>query len=140
VALWKKLALKPGGELTILDAPPDFSVGELPEGATVTPGAPATVQAHAQGEIVLAFFSRMTSLRGALPALGERIFPDGALWTAWPRRAAGQESDISERDIRALALSLGLVDVKVAAIEENWSGLRLVWRREHRHAQGAPRE
>jgi hypothetical protein len=74
-----------------------------------------------------------------LPGLAERIFPAGALWVAWPRRAAGHESDIRESDIRALALPLGLVDVKVAAIGEDWSGLRLVWRAERRQAAPAER-
>ena len=138
--LWKKLGLRPGGQLTLLDAPPDFSVGGLPEGATVARGAPATLEAHAQGEVVLAFFGELASLRGALPALGEKVFPDGAMWIAWPRRAARHESDITDNEIRGLALPLGLVDVKVAALSEDWSGLRLVWRRENRHARGLPRE
>lgn len=53
---------------------------------------------------------------------------------AWPRRAAGHESDIRDSDIRDLALPLGVVDVKVAAVDEDWSGLRLMWRRELRGA------
>ncbi len=71
-------------------------------------------------------------LRAGVPELGHRIFPAGAIWVAWPRRAGGHESDIREQDIRDLALPLGLVDVKVAALDEDWSGLRLVWRKEHR--------
>jgi hypothetical protein len=59
------------------------------------------------------------------------------LGVAWPRRAAGHLSDIRERDIRDLALPLGLLDVKVAALDEDWSGLRLVWRRERRQTSGA---
>ena len=73
-------------------------------------------------------------MRESLPALAERIFPDGAVWIAWPRRADGRDSDIREQDIRELALALGLVDVKVAALDEHWSGLRLVWRVERRGA------
>jgi len=72
-----------------------------------------------------------------LRALSRRIHPDGAIWVAWPRRAGGADSDIREQDIRDAALALGLVDVKVAAIEERWSGLRLVWRRELRAAAAA---
>jgi hypothetical protein len=56
---------------------------------------------------------------------------------AWPRRAAGHESDIREQDIRTAALPLGLVGVKVAALDEDWSGLRLVWRKERRQAPPA---
>jgi hypothetical protein len=68
--------------------------------------------------------------------LGRRVFPAGAVWVAWPRKAAGHTSDILEQTIRDVALPLGLVDVKVAAIDRDWSGLRLVWRRELRG--GAP--
>ena len=58
----------------------------------------------------------------------QRIYPSGALWAAWPRRAGGHESDITDSVIRDWALELGVVDVKVAAIDADWSGMRLVWR------------
>ncbi len=63
-----------------------------------------------------------------LPALAGRIFPDGAVWAAWPRRAGGHTSDITENVVREHALAMGLVDVTVAAIDADWSGLRMVWR------------
>jgi hypothetical protein len=88
-------------------------------------------------EIIVAFVSELERLRERIPALGQRIFPAGAIWIAWPRRAAGHESDIREQDIRAAALPLGLVDVKVAALDEDWSGLRLLWRVERRQASQA---
>ena len=68
--------------------------------------------------------------------LAPRIFPAGALWVAWPRRAAGHESDIRDNDVRSASLPLGLVDVKVAALDEDWSGLRLVWRADRRETSG----
>jgi hypothetical protein len=64
--------------------------------------------------------------------LARRIFPAGGLWLAWPRRAGGHDSDITENGLRDVALPLGIVDNKVAAIDEDWSGLRVVWRVEHR--------
>ncbi|MBU1587581.1 MAG: DUF3052 domain-containing protein, partial [Actinobacteria bacterium] len=64
--------------------------------------------------------------------LGDRIRPAGALWIAWPRKAAGHVSDVTENLLREIALPLGLVDNKVATIDPDWSGLRLVWRRENR--------
>jgi len=85
-------------------------------------------------DVIVAFFSALEPLRERVPALGARIFPAGAIWVAWPRRAGGHDSDIREQDIRDLALPLGLVDVKVAALDEHWSGLRLVWRRERRQS------
>jgi hypothetical protein len=84
--------------------------------------------------VLVSFHRRLATLERGLPRLGLAIFPDGAVWIAWPRRAGGHQSDIRDNDIRALALALGLVDVKVAALDEDWSGLRLVWRRERRSA------
>jgi len=77
---------------------------------------------------VIAFFSAAAELPDRLPGLVERIFPSGALWAAWPRRAGGHESDITDAVLRACALELGVVDVKVAAIDTDWSALRFVWR------------
>jgi hypothetical protein len=65
-------------------------------------------------------------------ALGQAIFPAGMVWIAWPRKAGGHVSDISENGIRDVVLPHGLVDVKVAALDEDWSGLKVVWRREKR--------
>ncbi len=129
--LAKKLGCRPGGRLLTLDAPVRFLVPDLPEGCTRR----ALEQGEAAGEpgdVVVAFFAALTELVAALGGLGKSIFPAGALWIAWPRRAAGHDSDIREQDIRDLALPLGLVDVKVAALAEDWSGLRLVWRTERR--------
>jgi hypothetical protein len=60
------------------------------------------------------------------------IFPDGGLWVAWPKRASGVETDMHEGVLREVALPLGLVDNKVCAIDEVWTGMRVVWRRERR--------
>jgi hypothetical protein len=60
------------------------------------------------------------------------VFPSGGLWVAWPKRASGVQTDMHEGVVREVALPLGLVDNKVCAIDETWSGLRVVWRREHR--------
>jgi Protein of unknown function (DUF3052) len=131
--LLKKLGCKPGGRLLTRRAPPGWTAAELPSDAissSLADGQPA----GAAGDVVLAFFSSRGELVAELPPLGQSIFPDGALWVAWPRRAAGHDSDIREQDIRDAALPLGLVDVKVAALGEHWSGLRLVWRRERRRA------
>jgi hypothetical protein len=133
--LWKKLGVGAGDALLLVDAPRDWTVADLPEGATVARGA-APERDAAPREIVVAFFSTLGAMRQNISDLARGIFPAGALWVAWPRRAAGHESDIREQDIRSLALPLGLVDVKVAALDEDWSGLRLVWRRERR---GAPK-
>ena len=117
-------------------APAGWSVSELPpDTRTGNLGDPA----GAPEDVVLAFFTSHAELMTAIAELGTAIFPDGALWVAWPRRAAGHDSDIREQDIRDQALPLGLVDVKVAALGEDWSGLRLVWRKEHRERRHTPK-
>ena len=78
--------------------------------------------------MVVSFFASKQELAGRLPGLVERIYPAGALWLAWPRRAAGHVSDITDNIVREHALALGVVDVKIAAIDDDWSGQRLVWR------------
>jgi hypothetical protein len=131
--LWHKLGFKPDTEVLLIDAPARWSI----------PGAPAQLslareasgaRTSARAQAVIAFFDALGGLHEGLPALAERIFPDGALWIVWPRRAGGHDSDIREQDIRDVALALGLVDVKVAALDDDWSGLRLVWRVERRRA------
>jgi hypothetical protein len=130
--LWKKLGCKPGGRLLTRAAPPGWAVPELPDGTTLTTLGEGEAAGGAS-DAVVAFFASRAELATEIPSLGGSIFPDGALWIAWPRRAAGHSSEIREQDIRDEALPLGLVDVKVAALGEDWSGLRLVWRKERRH-------
>ncbi len=134
--LWRKLGLRQGEALILLDPPPGWRVPDLPDGIT-TNVETAARGARTPAQTILAFFSAAAELAPSVPALAERIFPDGAIWVAWPRRAGGHRSDIHEQDIRDVALPLGLVDVKVAALDRDWSGLRLVWRRERRHASEA---
>jgi hypothetical protein len=82
--------------------------------------------------VVIAFFRAEAEIAARLPSLAQRVFPGGAVWAAWPRRAAGHMSDITDNVVRRYGLELGLVDVKIAAIDDDWSGLRLVWRTENR--------
>jgi Protein of unknown function (DUF3052) len=129
--LAKKLGVKAGGRLLTHGAPAGWCVEALPEGAA-SGVLGAGEAAGGPGDVVVAFIRSRGELAAVLMGPGRSIFPDGALWVAWPRRAAGHESDVRERDIRDAALPLGLVDVKVAALGEHWSGLRLVWRTERR--------
>jgi len=121
-----KLGLKPGHRVALVARPDGWSLSDPPAG--LVDAGPADEPA----DVVIAFCRFAAELGERLPALGKRIFPAGAIWVAWPRRAAGHTSDITDNVIREVALPLGLVDVKVAAIDEDWSGLRLVWRVEHR--------
>jgi hypothetical protein len=79
-------------------------------------------------DLVISFFTAADELPRRLPGLAERIYPAGALWVAWPRRAGGYRSDITDNVVRAYALPLGIVDVKVAALDADWSAQRYVWR------------
>ena len=122
-----KLGLRPGQRVHLHHPPPGWDLADPPDGLVdAGPDGPA--------DLIIAFFSAATDIAGGLGGLARRIYPDGALWVAWPRRAGGHHSDITDTVIRALALPLGLVDVKVAAIDDDWSGLRLVWRVANRPA------
>jgi hypothetical protein len=128
--LWDKLGFAADAGVLLIDAPRDFLIAGAPERLAIAREAGG--ERDSPAEAIIAFFAELAGLRARLPGLAERIFPGGALWVAWPRRAAGCDSDIREQDIRDTALPLGLVDVKVAALEARWSGLRLVWRVERR--------
>jgi hypothetical protein len=122
--LAKKLGIKPGHRLALLRAPDRWAVPDLPDG--VTEGAPEGA------DVVVAFHRDAAELAAGIEALGQAIYPDGMVWIAWPRKAGGHQSDITENGIRDVVLPLGLVDVKVAALDDDWSGLKVVWRREKR--------
>ncbi len=103
------------------DPPAGWTLEELPPAAELADAA-------AGADVVIAFFREAAELDARLPDLAESIFPPAALWIAWPRRAGGHPSDLTDTVIRDRALPLGIVDVKVAAIDGDWSGLRFVWR------------
>ncbi len=78
------------------------------------------------------FTKSAAELRAQLPKLKEAIHPNGMIWVSWPKKSSGVATDVTEDTIRAVALPLGLVDVKVCAVDEIWSGLKLVIRKELR--------
>lgn len=93
---------------------------------------PDVIKADGGPADIVIWFVRTAAELADTAELGDRIFPAGALWIAWPRKAAGHTSDVTENLIREAVLPLGLVDIKVAAIDDNWSGLKIVWRKENR--------
>lgn len=119
----KKLGIKPGVRLVVVGADGAWSFAEPLDGVERVAEGPT--------DVALVFVRSEVELAG-LTAWGEWIFPAGSLWIAWPRKAAGHVSDVTENAIRDGALELGLVDVKVAAIDTDWSGLKLMWRKENR--------
>jgi hypothetical protein len=124
--LAKKLQIRPGDVVALVAPPRGWTVPDLPEGARIrrTLGSGA--------EVVIAFVRRAAELDGVLSAVSGVLGPDDAVWFLWPRRAAGHESDVTDNGVRQAVLRTGLVDVKVAAVGEDWSGLRFVWRKELR--------
>ena len=110
--------------------PPAPSAGRL--GADRPPDGLAGPDPDRAADVILAFFTSASEIGEQIAELARRIYPAGALWVAWPRRAGGHRSDITDTVIREYALPIGLVDVKVAAVDDDWSGLRVVWRTEHR--------
>jgi len=126
--LVRKLGVKEGMRVAWLDAPEGFValLDPLPDGLRV--------RASARGKLDLAvcFATRRAVLARRLPGLREAIRPDGMVWAAWPKKASGVATDITEDVVREIALPLGLVDVKVCAIDATWSGLKLVIRKELR--------
>ncbi|TFG71804.1 MAG: DUF3052 family protein [Solirubrobacterales bacterium] len=124
----KKLGIKEGSVVAFPSAPPDFAVtlGALPDAVVVKAAARAPL------DVIVVFVRREAELRRRIEALGRAIHPAGGLWIAWPKRASGVPTDVTEDVVREVGLPLGLVDNKVCAIDETWSGLRLVWRLENR--------
>jgi hypothetical protein len=122
--LVRKLGIKPGARIALLGAPKGFddTLGELPAGVELRRNARGTF------DVLLAFFSRSVELERRLPALRAALDPAGGLWIGWPKRASGVTTDVTEGVVRDLGLAAGLVDNKVCAIDQTWSGLRLVYR------------
>jgi hypothetical protein len=126
--LVEKLDLKPGSKAHLRGAPPGYLelLAPLPDGVVLRPSLRAPV------EFIQAFFDQERKLARDLPALRDRLIRGGCLWISWPKRASGVTTDITEDVVRRLALANGLVDVKVCAVDEVWSGLKLMFRRSDR--------
>lgn len=121
--LHRKLGVKPGSRVLISAAPPGFALDAVPRDVTLHTRAGASAY-----DVVLAFCPDWRRLRTRLPALTPKITTAGALWIAWPKKSGPLVSDLDENVVRDAALDIGLVDVKVAAIDTTWSGLKLVRR------------
>ncbi|MCU1491221.1 MAG: hypothetical protein JWM85_2626 [Acidimicrobiaceae bacterium] len=137
----RKLGLADGGELLLLGAPSGWVPSDLPPTveSRVLQRPPNHDEVLGPKSVIVAFFWTAADYRQQLPALARAIFPSASLWAAWPRRAGGHQSDLTDGVVREPALLLGLVDNKVAALDADWSALRLVWRKELRHAPAPPR-
>jgi hypothetical protein len=126
--LSKKLGIKPGSKVHLVEAPPGHRklLAPLPEGVEFVPHLTETT------DLVHCFSTRKAELKKRLPTIRKKIRADAVVWVSWPKKAAHVVTDLTEDAVRGLALPLGLVDVKVCAIDNVWSGLKLVVRKELR--------
>ena len=132
----KKLGLKDGQNALFVAVPPELEwLQGIANFASVVASAEPPSELPEDLDIVHAFFSQSADLASAMPKLMAAIQQDGMIWISWPKRASRRPTDITEDVVRAVALPIGLVDVKVAAIDEVWSGLKLVIRKQLRHRQ-----
>ena len=130
--LVRKLGIAEGVRVALLAAPANFAItlGDLPPGATTTNRLAGTQLF----DVIVAFVKARDDLAPRIATARAKLTPAGGLWIAWPKKSSGVVTDMTEDAIREVALPTGLVDNKVCAIDETWSGLRLVLRRELRPA------
>jgi hypothetical protein len=128
--LARKLGIGEGDEVALIGAPERFedTLGELPDVASLH----TDLADDARYDVILAFITQRSELEAELPRLRIRMAPACGLWIAWPKRASRVPTDVTDQVIRDVVLPTGLVDNKVCAIDETWSGLRLVIRKQNR--------
>jgi len=117
----KKLGIKPGHRVLLLSAPDPFEL-DLPDDVKVGRAA------RGKADVIVSFHTERADLARRMPRLRDTMEPAAGLWIAWPKRASKVPTDLTEDVVRELALANRLVDNKVAALDEEWSGLRLVIR------------
>ena len=120
----QKLGIKAGARVALVRAPEGFekTLDPLPDGVSLR------AQARGHHEVVVFFATRRAELERRFDALSRAIVPAGGLWIAWPKRTANVATDLSENHVREVGLAHGLVDNKVCAVDDVWSGLRFVYR------------
>ena len=126
--LTKKLGIRPGHRIATVNEPSEFRglLVDLPDDATLDGNL------DHKPDITVGFFNDAAELEARLPDLGQAAFPDRVIWLAWPKKTSGVATDLTGDVVRATVLRTHLVDVKVCAISDTWSGLKVVWRKEHR--------
>ena len=120
----RKLGFKPGTRYLLVGAPPDYgrTLGALPGGCTA--GRPRDTGL----DLIQLFTPSAKVLASRFAPLAAKLQPAGALWISWPKKSSGVVTDLTENEIRRIGLAAGLVDVKVCAVDEIWSGLKFVRR------------
>jgi hypothetical protein len=126
--LAKKLGIKPGHTVAMVNEPDEFRalLVDLPADVDLDGDLGDTP------DVVAAFYTERAELEAELSSLADAVFPDRVIWLAWPKKTAQVDTDVTGDVVRATVLATKLVDVKVCAISDVWSGLKVVWRKEHR--------
>jgi len=126
--LVRKLGIKASHRVATINEPPEFRdlLVDLPDDVVF--------DGHLKNkpDITVGFFISAEELEATLSALGRAAFPDRVIWLAWPKKTSGVDTDLTGDSVRATVLRTQLVDVKVCAISDTWSGLKVVWRKERR--------
>jgi hypothetical protein len=127
----QKLGIKPGTIVVAIDAPDNYRklLGQIPSGVNFA------TRPVGNTKFIHLFVEERRLLQQHLQSLRQKITDDAALWVSWPKKSSGVPTDITEDVIRAVALPLGFVDIKVCAVDETWSGLKLMIRRENRKSK-----
>lgn len=122
----QKLGIKAGHRVALIGAPRGFAdvLGALPEGVLLADSWPL----RGSADVILFFTDRRVDLSKRFATIAKRLTPAGGVWVAWPKKASGVATDVTETEVRAIGLAAELVDNKVCAIDETWSGLRFVVR------------
>ena len=131
--LAQKLGIKPDSTVVLIGAPANYRklLGAATRSVTFTD------RANANSAFIHLFVMKRRELEGKLAQLRRNIADTGTLWVSWPKKSAGLETDVTEDVVRAVALPMDFVDIKVCAVDETWSALKLVIRREHRKGSKA---
>jgi hypothetical protein len=128
----KKLGMKDAHRVALLHAPPNFAKTLVPMPADVT--IAESLAGKQPIDVILLFCKDQKTLTNDFPKAAARLAQNGGLWVCWPKKSSGVATDLTENPIRNLGLAAGLVDNKVCAVDETWSGLRFVIRVKDRKA------
>jgi hypothetical protein len=129
--LVKKLGIKSGFNVALVNAPSNFSRDlDLPAEVTINQ------RSRKQLDFVLVFVKSERELKQGFSKLAARLKPAGMLWVAWPKKSSGAPTDLSFTNVQAIGLAAGLVDTKICAVDDVWSGLKFVFRLKDRSARG----
>jgi hypothetical protein len=130
--LVQKIGIKPGHRVILRNRPPRFlnDLGPMPDGVK------HTEKLTGKANVIVCFTDRKADLKKNFGDLAGKLVPEGMLWISWPKKASGVATDLTEDVVRRIGLDCGLVDVKVCAIDNTWSGLKFMIRTKDRPSAG----